>query len=857
MTSELENKKNTLEYYKTVFSKRITDNITLEVDENGNFYPDYYWLINNMVLFHEICCRICEPQVNFKFNWYFKYYFDFLKEILERRNKFLIINIPPGHGKCHGKGTLIRMYDGTLKKVEDIVIGDKIMGDDSTPRNVISLGSNYSNMYKITMDDDTYFTCNEEHILYLYNINDKNFIKITVGNYLKQDEDFKKNHRMIKNKILYKYKKVDINPYFVGLYLSNKNKTLHTIELNKLNNKFFNNKKFKILDKIEKNKEFLNDYIFNNEDIRLKLLSGIIDGRGFIKSNNEIEILCNNLEKTNFIIDLSRSLGFYTKKYTKFIKNKEFYKIYIHGNIEKIPLKNKKNHFKDNPIYLSLQKFNIESIGYDKYYGFELDGNHLYLLDNYTVCHNTNSLISFVCLYIGFFPHTRFLIISGADTVRNKYVRHIKEILNSDYYQQLFPQVKIDKNQKNTEEVFFLEKFNYGEQIEGGGSITIKTMQGNITGTDSDFTIFDDPNDYTRFKTEKDTYLTKMNEIVSGCITRDRGIIGSEAPLIICMQRIAENDTTGYLLRLPNSSKWKHIEIPAKIENQTEEYYDAKNNKLLSGKYFISPYRKWFVKNGDFIFPDKFDDNRFELHRNLINNEIDFQWQMFQKCEEEDTKIFNINCINRYTLDNIKDINFEKRVISIDSSNGENDYQSMQLWGFNTYTNNITKRKELQSYLLEASLTQEKTPLFVRRVIDWYIEYQPDFIIVEEKSSGYEIINELEILIYGGLLDRKDPRKNKIVICFSPKLSKEDRAKSCSLEINNGRVFFPKEYNKITRLDKKQIYVIKEIERELNVFPSKNDSVHDDAVDSLSQVINWARNYFNKTKQRRINISYV
>jgi len=53
------------------------------------------------------------------------------------------------HGKCHGKGTEIIMYDGSLKKVEDIKQGDVIMGDDSTLRKVVSLASGNDEMYKV------------------------------------------------------------------------------------------------------------------------------------------------------------------------------------------------------------------------------------------------------------------------------------------------------------------------------------------------------------------------------------------------------------------------------------------------------------------------------------------------------------------------------------------------------------------------------------------------------------------------------------------------------------------------------------------------------------------------------------
>jgi len=50
-----------------------------------------------------------------------------------------ILEVPCGRGKCLGKDTPILMYDGSIKMVQDIQIGDLIMGDDSTPRTVLSL----------------------------------------------------------------------------------------------------------------------------------------------------------------------------------------------------------------------------------------------------------------------------------------------------------------------------------------------------------------------------------------------------------------------------------------------------------------------------------------------------------------------------------------------------------------------------------------------------------------------------------------------------------------------------------------------------------------------------------------------
>jgi hypothetical protein len=66
---------------------------------------------------------------------------------------------------CHPAGTEILMYDGMVKNVEDIVIGDKLAGDDGTPRNVLQLVSGYETIYRIhSMRGDEFF-CNKSHII--------------------------------------------------------------------------------------------------------------------------------------------------------------------------------------------------------------------------------------------------------------------------------------------------------------------------------------------------------------------------------------------------------------------------------------------------------------------------------------------------------------------------------------------------------------------------------------------------------------------------------------------------------------------------------------------------------------------
>lgn len=68
---------------------------------------------------------------------------------------------------CFAKSTQIMMYDGSSKSVEDVVVGDLLMGDDSTPRTVQDLKRGYSDMYEIVPSKGEKFVVNGMHDLVL------------------------------------------------------------------------------------------------------------------------------------------------------------------------------------------------------------------------------------------------------------------------------------------------------------------------------------------------------------------------------------------------------------------------------------------------------------------------------------------------------------------------------------------------------------------------------------------------------------------------------------------------------------------------------------------------------------------
>jgi superfamily II DNA or RNA helicase len=80
-----------------------------------------------------------------------------------------LLEIPCGRGKCLGYNTPVLMSDHSIKPVQDIMNGDKVMGDDFTERIVNGVTSGTSKLYRVEQDNGMPYVVNREHILSLYN----------------------------------------------------------------------------------------------------------------------------------------------------------------------------------------------------------------------------------------------------------------------------------------------------------------------------------------------------------------------------------------------------------------------------------------------------------------------------------------------------------------------------------------------------------------------------------------------------------------------------------------------------------------------------------------------------------------
>ena len=72
-----------------------------------------------------------------------------------------------GGSQCLGFNTPILMFDGTIKMVQDVQVGDLLMGPDSQPRRVESLARGREEMFKVIPVKGEPWICNRSHTLSL------------------------------------------------------------------------------------------------------------------------------------------------------------------------------------------------------------------------------------------------------------------------------------------------------------------------------------------------------------------------------------------------------------------------------------------------------------------------------------------------------------------------------------------------------------------------------------------------------------------------------------------------------------------------------------------------------------------
>lgn len=297
-----------------------------------------------------------------------------------------IIGAPTGGGKCQAYGTPLLMYDGSTTQIQDIKVGDLLMGPESNSVQVISTSKGRGPMYKIIPAAGDSFQVNHKHILTLAvhgiaavviqgrKYQNHQLLDIALDKYLALHSGIKKYLRLIRVPIQFQQEK-DVaytNAYFTGLGLGSG------------------------LPVKEQDIPYLGSLVY-----RRQFLAGIVDACGRVQEKGVR--LCIAQQYVPQVIRVAQTSGFsirtadieYTQQYSATMLDKSYIQIYMVGEFATLPLMTAiKDKLVSTHRYL---RFRVEQVPNADYYGFMLTGNGRYMHSDCIVTHNTMCATDLAC----------------------------------------------------------------------------------------------------------------------------------------------------------------------------------------------------------------------------------------------------------------------------------------------------------------------------------------------------------------------------------------------------------------------------------------------------------------------------
>lgn len=381
--------------------------------------------------------------------------------------------------------------------------------------------------------------------------------------------------------------------------------------------------------------------------------------------------------------------------------------------------------------------------------------------------HGKSELISYLApaWYLGKFPNKKIIMASHTASLSETFGRRVRNLVGSDTYKDIFPQVDLQQDSKSAS--------RWGTNF--GGEYFAAGVGGALAGRGADLFIIDDPHSEQEAKTGRpEVFLPAWEWFQSGPLQR----LMPNGAIIVVMTRWSKLDLTGQIISQMTKDEgvdqWEVINFPAILDDGEPLWPDFwPIEELLAKKAALDP-RYW---QAQYMQDPTAEEGA------LIKREW---WKIWDKDDPPDC---------------------EFTIMSLDAAqetNNRADYNALTTWGvfFNEETNNYN------IILLNSIKRRLEFPDLKKLVIDEYKEWEPDTFMVEKKSNGAALYQELRRM--GIPVGEFTPGKGQ---------DKVSRVNAVTDLFSSGIVWAP---------DRRWA---KEVMEECNDFPS---GANDDLVDSTT-----------------------
>lgn len=362
-----------------------------------------------------------------------------IKAIMRGEDVFVIQRT--GFGKCHRRGTKVLRADGRSVNVENVRVGDRLLGPDGTPRRVLNLHRGQSSMIRVTPIKGDPFVVTDDHILVVKDTSTQRVYEIAARELLVKPKRQRRWAKLIRASAITKFPDATdrpgkILPYHLGLllgdgglsqrhavkYTTNDNPLLEEIHAlcrqfgieakhegnhswrltstgrgargsNRTMNRLVHELDELRLLPIACDRRFVPDaYKYASIHDRLEILAGLIDTDGHLVKKTVFEFASKSQQLANDVKFLALSVGLAATFSHRVIGGTRYYRVHVFGDTDIIPtrLARKQAHPRQQIKDARCTGFTLEHLRVpEPYYGFEVDGDHRYLMDDFTITHNS------------------------------------------------------------------------------------------------------------------------------------------------------------------------------------------------------------------------------------------------------------------------------------------------------------------------------------------------------------------------------------------------------------------------------------------------------------------------------------